>query len=372
VNLKTATHLAVLLSLTGCQKNEEAPEVPAPVQAPTEETAPPAQDPKTLPKAAVRYATPARVVAMRTMSEGGIGTITGKFMANAEAPLLAVGLNRCQTGWVIQGMHPKDGTFSATHPILIQLPDPAAKPFKYKVPDAPGHIELDFETFSESRVKGTMKIIDENAETHLSMTMDGAPISVLPGPETGEQGCFTSGFWGFSDEVPERPVVAVFDGKNAHYVSLKLDEKHAIALLMDLRAHVKNPKSVLRGDIKRINQAPERFPFRVFFEKIKEEEPETETGPVFETQQIAAREGTFMARFNSDSRDSNLRIEIRDLQFPSWDGPLAGQTVDVIRAETLFYTKDAKIVPIPSRVQEESLEEITPKPQETRDSEPQD
>jgi len=340
--------LGLLVSGLSCEK-ASTPTPPDPDSDPK-----PVQSEPTLarqhPEAQVRLATPASVVAMRTLNQvQEHGTISGAFFKNQELPLLGVGLNRCQTGWVIQGFYPQDGAFSATHPMLIQLGSVPNKPFRYVVPEIPGHIELNFENFFEEALKGEFAIVKEDGSRHIVMKVDTSPMSVLSSPEAAEQGCFTTGYFGIGEGRMDRPVSAVFDGKNAHYISIRLTPNHSIALLMDLRAHQKGPQHVLRGDLSRAERNPAAVPFRVFFEIVDPVSPaEDEIGPNFAPRQIAAREGEITASFATNDVGGPLKVELKNLRFPKWDGPYSGETLPLVRAEMLFYTKGMKVVPIPA------------------------
>ncbi len=346
--------------LTACKRDVVEPQQ-SKVVAPEQPTEPQPTEPQptAFSPPPVRLAVPARVAAMRILEQKPVGTLSGDFLP-AEVPLLGVGLNRCQTGWAIQGLYSQDGAFNATHPFLIQLAEIPTRPVKYKVPDVPGHFVLNFSTFSEEQIVGEFAIEREDGSRHLTMNINGAPTGVIPTPSLAENGCFTTGYYVLSGDV-RGPVTAVFDGKNAHFVSVRLSAKHAISVVMDMRAHVKGPKHILRADLERINAKPDQFPFRIFFE-VNEGRADTDiVGPEFEPRQIAAMKGQFKGSFANNTPESPLRMEITNLQMPIWDGPFSGEVIDSLRIETLFYSKGQPIVPIPS-VLSDSIEDFVPEP----------
>lgn len=359
IRLRASGVVLLLTALTsGCKQDVREPPkaegttLQAPSLAPSTEFSPPP----------ARLAVPARVVAMRILEQNQtLGTLSGDFVAD-QVPLVGLGVNRCQTGWAIQGLYTQDGAFNATHPFLIQLAEIPTRPFKYKVPDVPGHFILNFSTFSEERVAGEFAIEKGDGSRHLTLQIDGVPTGVLPTHSLAENGCFTTGYYVLSQDR-RGPVTGVFDGKNAHFVSVRLSPKHSLSIVMDVRAHMKGPKHVLRGDLERINAKPDQFPFRVFFEVNEGRSDTDNSGPDFEPRQIAAMKGQFRGSFVNNSPEGPLRMEITNLQMPVWDGPFSGEVIESVRIETLFYAKGKTIVPIPSAFSdaiEEFVPEVTP------------
>lgn len=261
-------------------------------------------------------------------------------------PLRAVGLNLCQTGWVLQGFVERDGSLAATPTLPIHYATLPSGPAEHRDPAIPGQaIVLDFKAPSMRHLNGTLRIVEDGStDDIMKMTILGAPVGIASAPGLGPQGCFTTGYYQMALGAEKRvgPVSAVWDNKRLHYIGLRLTEQHGIGIWLHLEPTNRQPQNVIRGDLETVGEKPTRFPLRVVFETRRT----TVDGVVVD--ETPATAGKFLAAFVKASPQGPVRVELTDLVFPDWDGPLANATVEV-RAEALFVTDlVGPGVPVPS------------------------
>jgi hypothetical protein len=241
----------------------------------------------------------------------------------------------------------RDGAIVATPPLPIRY---ATLPLTSALAHHPAvegqSLRLDFRDASLDSLSGTFAIVND-ADQKPVMTMqinDATPVGILTGPGLGAQGCFTTGRYDLrhDDATVDGPVSAVFDGKRLHYVGLRLTEKHGIGMWFHLEPAHRQPQNVLRGDLATIADKPRRFPFRVVFETRKT----TAQGVV--VHETPSTTGTLVASWKTPNAEGPLRVELSDLAFPDWDGPLSGEVVQRVRVETALVTDlEGSRVPIP-------------------------
>ena len=334
--------LAAVLFSAGCQK-PEAPTPPQPTPAPpAAATAPttvglPAPPPQ-------RHALPLALLDMRLRDPQTAGRLVSTEHPEGLA-LQAVGLNLCQTGYVLQALFrdPK-GELRATPP--LPLPVLREAPYVHRDPEVPEQrIETNFEEASMSRLRGVVRVIDdETDDALLELQIDTVPVGVPSGPGLGALGCFTTGQWSIEEggRELEGPVSAVWDNKVTYWVGLRLDAEHTIDFWVTIAPQHRRPGRVLRGDLERVGAQPRKFPFRVVFRTRNADGTVTE---------IPAQSGQLMAAFTRDHAEGPLRVEMKNLKMPEWKGPFSGQTLDTVRAETLVVTDlKGSRVPIPGTV----------------------
>lgn len=326
----------------------------SPVATPTAQTAAQTVSPERplLPSVdlpAERLALPLEVVRMRMPEGASIGTVSGVDF-DQPVSLRALGINVCQTGWFVQGYIEQNGELQTTPGFLLELAEVPTGPFSYHVPGVQGsHLALNFEAFSLDHAKGTLAVVKDSGETSFEMTFDGVPISVPAQPNFGAQGCYTTGFYKLADQ--QGPATAVFDGKDLFYVGLRLSERHSIAFMLSLRADLRKPGNLIVGDLARVDAEPQKFGFRVFAE-TRRNRPGVANQPLLEAEQTPIVVGSVRASFATTEAKGPLRLELRDLVLPNWDGPYAGMTLPRVQAEVLFVTDvDSGIVPVPSSPQ---------------------
>lgn len=296
---------------------------------------------------AERLALPTQVRALR-LPAGSVGTYVDRELPDG-VPLRAVGLNLCQTGWMIQGFIERDGELRATPPLPIRYATLPIGPAEAHHPDvADQKLALDFSTATMTRLDGSLRVIAAvDGSEVMKMTIDdAAPVGIATGPGLGAQGCFTTGYYQLRLGNAERvgPVSAVWDQKRLHYVGLRLTEKHGVGVWLHLEPAHRQPQNVIRGDLATVRDKPTRFPFRVVFET------RTTTPQGVVVEETPATEGTLTAVFARANPQGPVRIELRDLVVPAWDGPLAGATLDLLRTEALLVTDLEGVgVPVPSK-----------------------
>lgn len=339
--------LIIVALLAGCEDKPPAPptEVDA-GPAPTVKGPAPPIDFEPIPS---RLALPVKVRAMR-LPEGSVGAYRDQELKQP-ARLMAVGLNLCQTGFVLQGYIERDGELAVTPALAIPrdvLPTEPTTIFSPRIPDQMFH--LDLQEASMARLKGTVRILQKgSADEVMRMVIDAEPIGITTGPGLGAQGCFTTGSYDLElgDQQRQGPVSAVYDGKRLHYVGMRLTEKYGIGVWLHLEPTHRQPQNVIRGDLATVGEKPKRFPFRVVFETRT-----MEAGAVV-VHETPATEGDLMAAFVKANPQGPIRIELENLKFPDWDGPLSGVTVDRVRTEAMIVTDIEGVgVPVPSSVQE--------------------
>lgn len=291
-----------------------------------------------------RLALPAQVLAMR-LPAGPAGTYWDQELAQP-VPLRAVGLNQCQTGWMLQGYLDRDGKLSATPPLLIRYGTLPLGPAESRDPAiADQAIVLELAEASMERLRGTVRITDAAGGDVMRMTIDTTPVGIASGPGLGGQGCFTTGYFEAAqgDARQVGPVAGVWDQKRLHYLGLRLDERHGVGIWLYLEPTHRQPQNVIRGDLHAVADRPTRFPFRVVFETRKT------TADGFTIEETPATQGSLLAAFLKANPQGPVRVELADLAFPDWDGPLAGVTLERLRVESLLVTDpDGAGVPVPS------------------------
>lgn len=324
----------------GCEPKApvDLPAATIPVVAAT-----PMEDFEPLP---ARLALPTQVLAMRLPPGSSVGTYFDAELPDG-VPLRAVGLNLCQPGWILQGFIERDGALAATPPLPLPYATLPTLPTQIRDPRIPSQaLVLDFDVATMRHLKGTIRVsADDGQPDPMKMTIDGAPIGISTGPGIGAQGCFTTGYYQvqLGTDVRVGPVSAVWDQKRLHYVGLRLTDKYGIGIWLHLEPAHRQPQNIIRGDLATVAEKLERFPFRVVFETRET----TPTG--VEVQETPATAGRMMAAFVKASPQGPIRIDLEQLQFPAWDGPLSGVTADKIRVEALLVTDiEGSGVPVPS------------------------
>lgn len=344
--------LVSLGCLCGCERRE--PEQPEPAATagettPTAETSGATDTSFEFEPQPDRLALPTKLLGMR-LEGPDAGTLYDEHYPEGTT-LRAVGLAQCQTGWVLQGfLEPEpDAELRATPPFQIALPTlPAGQTVETKHPTLQRQtMLLDFDVATMHRLKGTFRVVDdETTDEVFRMEIDAVPTTVTPAAGLGPQGCFTTGSWEMhrGETTLEGPTTAVFDGRRVHYIGLRLTEKYGIGMWLVLQPQHREPKYVIRGNLRRIIEKPKKYPFRVVFET---REPDPEFGLTID--EIQAPDGDFRASFKKPSPEGPVRVEIENLKVPDeWEGPISG-TIDKVRVETLIVTDtNGTSVPIPT------------------------
>ncbi len=333
--------LVALAAFAACDKGEHSP-TNVGNDSPSGATQPPTV--RDLPSGlAERTALPMVVLDMRLRSKTPAGEMHQRGIENA-VPLQAVGLNLCQTGWVLQGFfRDRDGRLQATPP----LPLPrlvAGERFEHRDPAVEGQsIVTEFSQASLENLTGTLKVLDDDVEVpSLRLDIDTRPVGIAAGKGLGALGCFTTGEWSLNVGSTDArgPAAAVWDNKLTFWLGARLDESHSVDVWLTIPPQHRQPGRVVRGDLGRVLAEPKKYPFRVVFsEGIGEGKTE-----------VPATSGKFSASFTRANPEGPIRVEIENLEFPPWDGPLAGTTVDQFRIETLVVTDiEGSRVPIPGK-----------------------
>lgn len=292
-----------------------------------------------------RLAVPTGVLDMR-LRGAPVGTFVDRDYPDG-VPLQAFGLNLCQTGWIAQGFLRRDDNLVATPPLPINLPTiPTGSPVQHRHEGIDGRtMRLDFSRASMTQLKGELSIVDDTTnETIMSMVVDGEPVGIASGPGLGARGCFTTGYWQMSDggQKLRGPVTAVWDEERLYYVGLRLTEQHGLGLWFFVKPTHRQPQYVIRGDLAAVAEKPKTSPFRVVFETRRR----TDTGMTVD--ETPATTGQMKAAFLKAHPKGPLRVELEDLEFPRWDGPMSGRVVEQVRLETLVVTDiDGSGVPLP-------------------------
>lgn len=328
--------IALTLGLA-CEAKQPKPTPPAEPD-PQPKAAPAPVDASPPPE---RLSVPLPILDMRLGRRGGAGQI--EWPDGKALPLEAVGLNLCETGYVLQAFfRDAKGHLQATP--ALPLPELiAGADYHHTEPSIPGQaLVTKFDEASMRKLRGTIRLVtDTKLEPVLRLDVDAVPIGVASTPGLGAQGCYTTGRWTLHDDGKEieGPTSAVWDNKVTHWVSLRLDETHAVEFWLTLPPQHRQPGRMVRGDLARIGQDLKNVPFRVVF---------TERDGI-EKREIPAESGGVTAAFTRANPQGPLRVELTNLAFPKWRGPHAGETVDLLRAETLIVTdlKGAQ-VPVPS------------------------
>lgn len=337
--------IALAVGLVAC----ESPVAPPPTQTAAQTAVQESVALPTISLPAQRLALPLDVVRMRLPQAAPIGTVSGVDFEQS-VPLRALGINVCQTGWFVQGYIEHAGELQSTPGFLLELAEVPTGPFTYHVPGVQGsHLAMDFESFSLENAKGKIAVINDSGETTFDMTFDGVPISVPAQPHFGAQGCYTTGFFKLGEQ--QGPATAVFDGRDLFYVGLRLTDRHSIAFMLSLRADLRKPGNLIVGDLARVDADPQKFGFRVFAE-TRRNRPGVANQPLLEAEQTPIVSGTVRASFATTEAKGPLRLELRDIVLPNWDGPYAGMTLPRVQVEVLFVTDvESGIVPVPSSPQ---------------------
>jgi hypothetical protein len=324
----------------------ESVEEPAPTTVERSATAVASLDFEPLPE---RLALPLKLLDMRIEGPDA-GTLYDENFPDGTA-LRAVGLNQCQTGWVLQGfLRSRPGAeLRATPPFQIALPTlPSGQTVEQTHPTLPGQtMVLDFDEATMRRLKGSFRVVDDaTSEEVFRMEIDTVPVTVTPAAGLGPQGCFSTGSWRMTegDKTLQGSTSAVFDGRRVHYIGMRLTEKYGIGMWLILQPQHRQAKYVLRGNLRRIIEEPKKYPFRVVFETRN---PDSRFGMTVD--ELQALDGDFRAAFRKPSAEGPVRIEIENLKVPdAWEGPLSG-TIDRVRVDTLIVTDtNGTSVPIPT------------------------
>ncbi|MEZ4458584.1 MAG: hypothetical protein R3E66_02430 [bacterium] len=336
--------LVLALMLTaGCEKSPP----PAPVPPPAVDAAPSFE--RITPPSA-RLALPLDVLAMRIEGEP-VGQLVSQDLPSPDpVPLKAIGVNLCQTGWFIQGLVEQDGKLHTSPGFLLEFADLEREGFNYHVPGIENsHLVVSLSKLSLDEAEGSISVVGKDDLTTFSMAFAGKPVGVPAQPAFSAQGCFTTGYYRLSDGV-QGPATAVFDGKDLYYVGLRLSEKHSLVVMVSLRADQRKPGNVIQGSLERVADAPDKFPIRVMLETRSNAKKQVEvTGPILQTQHIPVTKGTIRASFMTDDARGPIRIDLRDLELPKWDGPLSEAKIPRVQAEVLFVTDPkSPVVPVPS------------------------
>lgn len=338
--------MAGLVALGGCQSS-------SPPTTSTTATQTAAQRPKhdVLVPPVQRLAWPLEVLAMR-LPDGHVGELRSKDLPGGETiPLKAIAVNLCQTGWFVQGLVEQDGKLQTSAGFLLEFAQIPNHKFIYEVPDVTkSHLVVDLQQLSLEKAKGSLTVIDvASQQSTFSMSFDGIPVGVPAQPGFSAQGCFTTGYFRLPDGV-QGPATAVFDGDDLFYVGMRLSEQHSLVVMLSMRADLRKPQNVIQGSLEHVAIDPQKFPFRVLLEKrTNSGEIGEKSGPLIQTEQIPIQKGTIRAAFLSTDPKGPLRIDLRDLELPTWDGPLSGAKLDRVQAEVLF-VNDPKspVIPVPS------------------------
>lgn len=336
-----------VLTLAACEKAPTGVDAPASssTAGQTVAAAAPAPGPLDFPPA--RMAMPLDVMSMR-IDGPTVGSVSGVDFPVSPVELKAIGVNLCQTGWFVQGYVEREGKMFTGPGFLLELAEIPKGPTVYSVPGVQGsHLEFDLQELSLERAVGRMTVVDDTKGETFSMTFDGTPVGVPSQAGFSAQGCFTTGYFRVGEQ--QGPAVAVFDGKDMYYVGMRLSERHNLVFLLSLRPELRQPNNVLQASLDMVDQAPEKYPFRVLVETRKNREGAV-TGPALEAYQQLIGKGIVRASFAAADAKGPLRIELTDLEMPVWDGPLSGQKIPRIQAEVLFVTDPkSPLVPVPSQ-----------------------
>lgn len=344
--------LIAIVAIAACDRSpddstppSEAPQTTAPAGPTSASADPPGRTDFDPPPARLGY--PARVLDLRLRGEP-VGTYRDSQYPGG-VPLQAIGANLCQTGWVVQGfLRPEGGTLVATPPFHLPVANlPVGKAYQHRDPDAPGReLAIDLERSGAERLAGSLSVrADDSPEPILEMTFDGAPVGIATGPGLGGRGCFTTGYWDLEvgGEQKKGPVTAVWDEEATYYVGARLNDEFGIGLWLVLRPTHRQPQNVIRADLARVQEKPRLFPMRVVFERRV---PDDDGG--MRVEETPATSGELVAAFQRANPQGPLRVQLDNLVFPAWEGPLSGRTVS-LQIETLFVTDPlGSAVPIPS------------------------
>ena len=344
--IRHASALAAAICLTACEQKplplQDVPDVPAVVVPEVQSPVPTFEPP------AARTPLLKQFLDKEVAQRAPVGTYVDAELAEP-IPLKAVGLNQCQNGYTLQGYMQRGDAIVATPPLPIRYATLPTAPAESHHPAIAGQaLQLDLKTATLRTLTGSVAIVSTaDQKTLMKMQIDAAtPIGILTGRGLGAQGCFTTGRYELktASGTTDGPVAAVFDGKRLYYVGARLTEKYGIGLWFHLEPAHRQPENVLRGDLATIADNPRKFPFRVVFETRKS------TPDGVSIEETPATAGRVMASWSTTQAEGPLRIEVSDLIFPKWEGPLSGSEIQRLRIAASFVTDlQGSRVPLPPR-----------------------
>lgn len=276
-----------------------------------------------------------------------------------EGVLHGVGLNMCQTGWVLQGYFSVEGgAIEPTTPFLIQLDElPTGRTVRYDDPKIEGsYLRLDLEEASWDRLAGALAIVErDGGEEVFEMKFDGPPSGIATGPGLGAQGCYLTGYWAArlagEDGALRGMALGIKRPRNTYDVMLIFDDRHALGVTMRLGRNQRVPGNLIRAPLERILRDPSQFPLRVLYRERESREIEGDrlapNPPLWEGTPVAS--GQLYAGFSKARDTGPVRIHMEDIPLPDdWPEPLGGQTIERLRAEVMFVTEaSGKRIPAP-------------------------
>ncbi len=342
----------VAVSLLGCESKpkETAPD-PAPAKDAGQVAEKPNDNPQPTPVATtgptVRIAAPHKLLQMRMDQTKPIGNIVVE--DSEPQPLEGFGLNRCQTGFVFQGYYKEGDKLVSTPHFNVQLGEvPLGRAFVYDDPMIETTVlKMNVSAFDLDNVKGVISLNDAaTGVERMKMTLDGPPTTVATAPGVGPMGCYTTGY--YLADGKQGPVVAVWDGNELFYVGIQLTENRSLTVEFAMRGGQRRPENMIQASLKRVFEKPDRFPFRVNFEKRFNAEPVYDkTGPQLSVQKTPVESGNIRAAFRSSSPNGPIRIELENITIPPDHGELSGKTVNFkVEAEFVSDLK-GRLVPVP-------------------------
>ena len=355
--MKHASLLLLMSTLAlGCQKKEGA-SAPASSAPPATSGALAAQaSPLTPP--APRLATP---LALKSLGTPSAGTLT---LQTPQGPrthdVRAVALQPCRSGWIFQAFYLNEHQKPAVTQPAVFMERELVTGERISVPHPSNHdltTTYEIAQYDEHHVRGTLSFATASGEPRLTATFDAPNISPAPAQGLGTWGCFTTGSYELTRESGERalgPITARRDVHDSYKLHLELSPTHSFSVWVHLPVRALRVGEVVDVELEDVLTTPRDHRARAFFEVRSRQgllPAQQGTAPTLWTRTPAPRGRLQVELLSVDERDMGAMITLTGLVVPGdWEGPLAGERVDIRGIARFVTDRRGMIVPIAPRL----------------------